>query len=59
MKRKIEDAFFWVAKRLPQRLRYFVLVTVIADATTGEYGNTNPTELSAMELLDRTPGSLA
>lgn len=43
----------WLAHRLPNRLRYFAAIDVVAYATTGKYGNTVVTDLTAMEAIRR------
>lgn len=43
----------WLAHRLPNRLKYFVAIDVVAFATTGKYGNTIVPELTAMDAIQR------
>jgi hypothetical protein len=43
----------WLAWRLPRRLAYWCAIRVIAWATTGPHGNTNPHDLNVVEALKR------
>lgn len=45
--------FQWLAHRLPARLKYFVVIDVVAYATTGKYGNTIVPDLSAVDAIKR------
>lgn len=52
---KIEKLWMAIAWRLPKTLVMWCTVRLLAHATTGEYGATNPGELGAMEALSRWP----
>lgn len=49
----IDKFLMFIAFRLPKRLVMWCAVRVIANATTGAYGNQIVPELSAMDALDR------
>lgn len=51
--RRREAAVMWVAWHLPRRLVMWCWYRVGAHATTGEYGNTNPSELLMMDAIKR------
>jgi hypothetical protein len=48
----------WLAWRLPKGLVYWCLIRVFAFVTTGEYSDTEVSELTAMEALRRWEKSL-
>lgn len=48
-----ERAMTWVAWHVPKWLAYWCCIRVMAHATTGEYGETNPTEAPMMLALKR------
>lgn len=48
-----EKVPMWIAWHLPRRVVMWSYVRVAAHATTGKYGNTNPTNLGMMEALKR------
>lgn len=50
---KRERVLMWTAWHLPKSLAYWTTIRVMAHATTGEYDSTNPTTLSAMDILRR------
>ncbi len=53
---KTRDNFcLWFVKKLPKRIRYWVYISILADATTREYSGTIVTDITAMEVLDRIP----
>ena len=52
-KRPLQHLPYWVAGKLPRWLVYHCALRMIAHATTGKYGATLVSELSAMEALDR------
>lgn len=43
----------WLVVRLPKRLIYFSTIQLIAEVTTGEYGNTDVARLGAMDAVKR------
>lgn len=43
----------YIAHRLPRGIVYFAAIRLVAHATTGKYGNTNPSVLSAMDAVKR------
>lgn len=47
---KIQTAIAW---RLPRWLAYWAAIRVMANATTGQYGDTDPTTLDVMTALKR------
>lgn len=51
--RLLERARFKVAWLLPKWLVYFASIRMIAHATSGKYGNENPTYVGAMDALKR------
>ena len=48
-----EKIWYWIAKKLPKRLIYFVVIYVSAETTTGKYGNTIVPKLTLFDALDR------
>ena len=53
LRRKKENAIIWIARRLPKQLKMRVYFDILAHATTGKYGKTIVTEITAMEAIDR------
>ena len=51
-KRK-EKIVMWVAWHLPRTLAMWAYYRVLAHATTGKYGKTLVTDLTAMDAIDR------
>ena len=49
----VEKFWRWIAWHLPRRLVTWCYCRVIAHATTGQYGNTDPSELPVMEAWNR------
>ena len=48
------DRFWlWLAQRLPRRLRYWSVIVAGAEATTGQYSDTEVPSLTLMEALMR------
>jgi hypothetical protein len=41
-----------IAALLPRKVTYWCALRLMAHATTGQYGNTDVTKLTAMETLD-------
>ncbi len=51
---KMRDGFYlWLAYRLPHRLMFWAFIRGCSIATTGEYGNTVPSDLDIMTALKR------
>jgi hypothetical protein len=50
---KQEAATMWIAWHLPRSLVYWATIRLTARATTGEYGQTDPTILDVMTALKR------
>lgn len=48
-----EKFILWFVWKLPSWLIYWSAIRLIGDATTGDYGNTNPNDLNVMEALKR------
>ena len=48
-----EKYWFWVSKKVPNKLVYFVLIRAWAYATCGKYGTTNATEITMDEVIRR------
>jgi hypothetical protein len=48
-----ERFWLWVAKKLPHKLRYWVVISVWAEVTTGQYSDTLATDLTMAEALKR------
>lgn len=42
-----------IARMLPNKIKFYVGVYIVADATSGKYSKTVVPELTAMEALDR------
>jgi len=42
----------WLADILPDRVAYFLIIKVLAKATTGENSNVEPHTVTAFRLLD-------
>lgn len=51
--RKRDDIIIRIAAMLPKRLRYWILMLAVRDATTGAFSNTVVPELTAIECCDR------
>ena len=51
--RKVEHITIWIAHRLPKKLKMRVYFDVLAHATTGKYGKTVVTDITAMNAADR------
>ena len=49
----IEKLLMFIAWRMPRKLVYWCSIRLMANATTGIYGNTIVPELSAIEALNR------
>jgi len=49
----METIYRFIAKHLPIRLKYFVVIDACAMATTGKYGDTEVPKLKVIEMLDR------
>ncbi len=47
------DFWYWVVTLLPKNLVYFCFMHVFAYSTTGKYGNTLTTELTALDAIKR------
>lgn len=45
--------WLWAGRKLPAKLKYWVMIDVIAKMTTGEYGDTVVPEVTAVEILSR------
>ena len=45
--------WFWLVRRLPNKLLYFAFMQVMAYATTGKYGTTIVPELTGMDAAKR------
>lgn len=43
----------WIAWHLPRWLVYWAAIRLMAHATTGQYGSTDPSSLSVMTALKR------
>jgi len=43
---------YWIARRAPQWLRYFVILDAAAKATTGENSGKTPDDLTWKEIAD-------
>lgn len=53
---KRHEAFLrWIVWHMPKRLVMWAFYRVVANATTGEYGNTIVPELTAMDAIQRWP----
>ena len=53
-KRKVRERFWlWLAWKLPKALVHWTSIRLIVNATTGEYGNTEVPDLTAMDALKR------
>ena len=48
-----DKLWLWAVRRLPRRLRYWVVIDVFAYATTGKYGSTIVPELTVVDALER------
>lgn len=48
-----ENVMLWVAWHTPKWLAYWCAIRVMAHATTGKYGDTNPTTEPMMTALER------
>lgn len=48
-----EKFYLWFVWKLPKELIKWATIRLIANATTGKYGNTIVPELKAMDALDR------
>lgn len=53
MERRMDVVWMRLARLLPRRLVYWCGLSIIADATTGEYSDTVVPELTAMDAVDR------
>lgn len=51
--RSMERLRMTIAWKLPRSIAYWAAIRVMANATTGRYGTTNPTELPCIEALKR------
>lgn len=56
--RNKEQLLLWFVGHLPREVAYRAAIRVIADATTGAYGNQNVPELYAMDAIERWPKRL-
>jgi len=56
--RNREQLLLWFVGHLPREVAYRAAIRVIADATTGAYGNQNVPELYAMDAIERWPKRL-
>ena len=55
MKKTLKETFtIWLVDKLPDIVSYFVIIKVLAIATTGENSSKNPSEVTAFDLLDIT-----
>ena len=45
--------WYWLVRRLPKKLVYFCFMHVLAYNTSGKYGTTVISELTAMDAIDR------
>ncbi len=48
-----DNIYRWIARKLPKRIIYFVVIEVWAKTTSGEYGNTVVNELTIEKALNR------
>ncbi|MGE5353988.1 MAG: hypothetical protein ACM3P0_18015 [Acidobacteriota bacterium] len=53
MKEKLIREIVW---HLPKTIVYWCAIRLMAHATTGKYGSTNPNELNIMDALKRWEG---
>jgi len=53
--KRFDGLLRWIVWRLPKRFVMWSYIRVVAHATTGEYGNTIVTDLTAMDALKRWP----
>lgn len=51
--RMVEKLCWWIAYRLPRRVVYFASIRLIANATTGQYGDTEAPGILAMDAVGR------
>lgn len=51
--RRREALAFWLAWKLPKRVVYLALIRAWAHATTGDYGTTDATTITANEMVKR------
>jgi hypothetical protein len=49
----MEKLLIWIAWRMPRKLVYWCSIRLMANATSGIYGNTIVCDLKAMEALNR------
>ncbi len=49
----MESMPLWVAHHLPKQLVMWCVVRVMAQATSGKWGNTHPSSLDIMTMLKR------
>ena len=47
------DLKLWIVKHLPKWIVYYSLVVAGASASTGQYSDTNVTELTIIEVMKR------
>ena len=45
--------WYWVVSLLPKKLVYFCYMHVFAYSTTGDYGDSYVTDMTAMEIINR------
>ena len=48
-----QKLWYWVARKLPKKLIYWVVIYLSAVTTTGKYGKTIVPELTLFDALDR------
>lgn len=51
--RNREKFLFWLAHKMPKPLRYAATIVSCAEATTGEYGDTEVPSLLMVDMLKR------
>jgi hypothetical protein len=49
----INHAVWHIVALIPKHIRYFVIMKAFAEATTGPYGNTEPSRLHVFEMIER------
>lgn len=45
--------YYWLVRKLPKKVRYFVAQDVLCHSTTGKYHGTITTDIPAIEAISR------